>query len=176
MFKVDRQRGSVLGELFESLAIAVVLAVIIRLFIFQPFFIPSGSMEPTLMTGDRIIVSKFSYHFSEPKRGDVIVFKYPKDPKRAFVKRVIGLPGETVQLKDSKLIVNGRVVTEDYLPPGLEFSDFGPQTVPRDMLFVLGDNRNNSDDSRVWGYLPRGNLIGKAVFVYWPLTQIGLVR
>jgi len=173
---VGRERGSVFGELFESLAIAVILAVLIRLFVFQPFFIPSGSMEPTLMTGDRILVSKLGYYFHEPRRADIIVFRYPRDEKKAFVKRVIGLPGETVELKDSQLLINGQPVPEPYLPAGLEFADFGPVTVPPDSYFCLGDNRNLSDDSRVWGFMPRDNLIGKAVLVYWPLGHLKTVR
>ena len=167
-----RRRG-VFGDLFESLLVAVILALIIRFFIFQPFYIPSGSMEPTLLTGDRIIVSKFSYHFREPERGDVIVFKYPRDPKRAFVKRVVGLGGETVAVSGGQLYINGVLVPEEYVPEGMTYPDFGPVRVPEGKLFMLGDNRANSDDSRVWGFLDEDLIIGKAVAVYWPVSRIG---
>lgn len=132
-------------------------------------------MEPTLMTGDRIIVSKFSYWLNEPQRGDVIVFKYPRDPSRAFVKRVVATEGETIALEENQLIINGQPVPENYLPADLTFPDFGPVTIPDDHLFVLGDNRNNSDDSRVWGFLDEDLIIGKAVAVYWPVSRIRLI-
>lgn len=133
-------------------------------------------MEPTLLTGDRIIVSKFSYYFGDPKRGDVVVFKYPRDPNRAFVKRVAALGGETVALKDGQLYINGILVPEEYLPAGTSYPDFGPEKVPEGALFMLGDNRANSDDSRVWGPLDEKLVIGKAVAVYWPLNRISGVE
>lgn len=176
MEKSDKRGGSFLGEVFESLLVAIILALIIRLFVFQPFVIPSGSMEPTLQVNDRIITLKFSYYFGEPNRGDVVVFKYPRDPKRVFVKRVIGVGGETVTLQDSTLYINGEPVPEPYLPPDLEFADFGPIEVPEGHLFVLGDNRNNSDDSRVWGFVQEDLLIGKSVAIYWPFERISTIR
>lgn len=173
----SRYKGkSAVMELFESVAIAILLAVVIRFFILQPFVIPSGSMEPNLQIGDRIMVSKLSYVFSEPKRGDVIVFKYPPDPKRNFVKRAIGIPGETITIRDSQLYVDNIPTPEDYLPPGLQFADYKPVEVPAGEYFMLGDNRNNSDDSRMWGMVPEKNIIGKAVFIYWPLDRISLLR
>lgn len=173
-----RQEGkkSSLLELIESVVVAVLLAVVIRLFILAPFYIPSGSMEPTLRIGDRIIVSKISYVFKEPQRGDVVVFRYPLDPSRDFVKRLVGLPGETVSLRNGRLYINGQPVPEDYLPGDMKFADFGPVRVPAGYYFVLGDNRNNSDDSRVWGPLPRQNIIGKAVLVYWPPQRIRILH
>jgi signal peptidase I len=133
-------------------------------------------MEPTLLTGDRIIVSKFSYYFREPERGDVIVFKYPLDPKRAFVKRVAALGGETVAVRDGRLYVDGVPVVEEYLSPGVSYRDFGPLRVPEGSLFMLGDNRANSDDSRVWGDLDEDLVIGKAVAIYWPVTRLSAVH
>lgn len=168
----QRRRG-VLGDLFESLLVAIILALVIRFFIFQPFYIPSGSMEPTLLTGDRIIVSKFTYHFHEPERGDVIVFRYPRDPDRVFVKRLVALGGETVAIRDGRLYIDGVQVVEGYLLENGSHSDFGPTNVPVGNLFMLGDNRANSDDSRVWGVLDEEMLIGKAVAVYWPVGRIG---
>ncbi|AVX20490.1 signal peptidase I . Serine peptidase. MEROPS family S26A [Carboxydocella sporoproducens DSM 16521] len=164
-----------LWELLEALAIAVVLAAIIRFFVVQPFYIPSGSMEPTLKPGDRIIVNKFIYRFTKPQRGDIMVFKFPLDPKRDFIKRVIGLPGDIVEIKDSNLYINGKQIKEPYLPPGLRFQDFGPVKVPDDHYFMMGDNRNHSDDSRFWGFLPQDNIVGKAMVIYWPLSRIGII-
>ncbi|OAT79512.1 signal peptidase I [Desulfotomaculum copahuensis] len=169
-------KKSALGELLESVIIAVVLAAVIRLFILAPFYIPSGSMEPTLLVNDRIIVSKLAYHLGEPHRGDIVVFKYPLDPSRDFVKRLIAVGGETVELRNSHLYINGREMPENYLPPGMTFANFGPKKVPKGSYFMLGDNRNNSDDSRVWGPLPRQDIIGKAIMIYWPLDRIGLLK
>ncbi|HEX3032383.1 MAG TPA: signal peptidase I [Bacillota bacterium] len=164
------------AESLEALVIAAILATIIRVFLYQPFYIPSGSMEPNLKPGDRIIVNKFLYRFTEPKRGDVMVFKYPKDPDRDFIKRVIGLPGDVVELRDSQLYINNQRVDEPYLPKGLVVPDFGPVTVPKDSYYMFGDNRNNSEDSRVWGEMPKENIRGKASLLYWPLTRFGLVK
>lgn len=171
---INRQHWVV--EYLESIAIALVLAIVIRTFVFQPFYIPSGSMEPTLQVNDRIIVSKFSYKFnSEPDLGDVIVFKYPLDPQRDFIKRVIGTPGDIVEIQDSQLYVNDQLIPEAYIAAG-EFGDYGPIQVPEESFFVLGDNRNNSQDSRSWGFVPQKNLIGKAQIVFWPLHRINLIR
>jgi len=171
----EKGGGFALWEVIRSVLVAIVLAVILRIFVVEPFYIPSRSMEPTLLPGDRIIVSKFLYHFREPQRGDIIVFHYPRDPKRDFVKRVIGLEGETVALRDGKLYVDGRQVPETYLPHGLRFADFGPVRVPPGQLFVLGDNRNSSEDSRVWGFLPRDMVVGKAFLIYWPPHRIRVI-
>ena len=167
---------STLQELFESVAIAIILAVLIRLFIFQPFYIPSGSMEPNLQIGDRIIVSKLTYRLSEPQRGDVIVFKFPLDPSRDFVKRAVALGGENVTIRDSALYIDGQPVPEEYLPPDLRFGDFGPREIPQDHYLMLGDNRNSSDDSRMWGALPEDYIVGKAVVIYWPINRISLLK
>jgi signal peptidase I len=173
--KTKAKGKSAIREIFESVAIAILLAILIRMFVFQPFYIPSESMVPSLQVGDRIIVSKLNYHFSEPQRGDVMVFKFPLDPSRDFVKRTIGIGGESLAIRDSNLYINGRQVQEDYLPAGLTFADFGPEPVPVGSYFMMGDNRNNSDDSRVWGALPEENIIGKAVLIYWPLNRIRLL-
>ncbi|MEW6573680.1 MAG: signal peptidase I [Bacillota bacterium] len=170
------KRSGFFGDILESLVIAIILAIFIRAFIFQPFYIPSGSMKPTLFQGDRIIVSKLSYRLHPPERGDIIVFRFPLNEKKNYVKRLIGLSGETVQLSDGKLFINGRETPEPYLPPGTYFADFGPVKVPEDSYFMLGDNRMNSEDSRVWGFLDRRLIVGKAVLLYWPITRINLVR
>ncbi|WP_227766682.1 signal peptidase I [Zhaonella formicivorans] len=171
-----KNRGSTFAELLESIAIAVILAFVIRIFLFQPFYIPSGSMEPTLMIGDRIIVNKITYRFSEPKRGDVIVFKYPLEPKRDYIKRVVGLPGETLEIKDGTLYINDRPTPEEYLPPNVPLADYGPITIPKNAYFMMGDNRSNSQDSRFWGTLQRDYIIGKAVLIFWPLNRFGTIK
>lgn len=163
-------------EIIESIVIAVLLAALIRIFILAPFYIPSGSMVPTLLEGDRIIVSKITYRIWAPQRGDIVVFKYPRDPSRDYVKRLIGLGGETVALKNNRLYINGQVVPENYLPPGIQFADYGPVRVPEGHYLVLGDNRNVSEDSRYWGPLPEKNVIGKALLVYWPPARIRLLN
>jgi len=163
-------------EIIESIVIAVLLAALIRMFILAPFYIPSGSMIPTLLEGDRIIVSKITYRFRAPQRGDIVVFKYPRDPSRDYVKRLIGLGGETVALKNNHLYINGELVPENYLPSGLRFSDYGPVRVPEGHYLMLGDNRNVSEDSRYWGPLPEKYVIGKALMIYWPLNRIRLLN
>lgn len=163
------------GEFLESVVVALLLATLIRLFVLQPFYIPSGSMEPTLLPGDRIVVGKAGL-FGQPKPGDVVVFHYPVDPRQDFVKRLIAVGGQTVELRRSQLYINGKVVSQSYLPRGLTFADFGPVTVPSGAYFMLGDNRNNSDDSRVWGYVKQNLVIGRVLFLYWPLDRIGVIR
>lgn len=170
--KKERKKKSLYREILESIVIAVILALLIRTFAFEPFYIPSGSMEPTLQINDEILVNKFGHHFWDFQRGDIIVFKYPENPDIDYVKRLIGLPGEKVELKDSKLYINDQEVAEDYLPKGLRFDDFGPVEVPEGHYLMLGDNRNNSEDSRYWGFLPEDNVIGKAMFIFWPFDRI----
>ncbi|MEW6661250.1 MAG: signal peptidase I [Bacillota bacterium] len=167
---------SAFSEFLESIIIAIILATVIRVFLFQPFYIPSGSMEPTLMPGDRIIVNKLVYRFSEPVRGDVVVFKYPLDPQKDYIKRIVAVMGERIKVIDSRLFINNKQVPEPYLPPSLIYNDFGPADVPSGAYFVMGDNRNNSQDSRIWGPLPRENVVGKAVIIFWPLNRVGLIR
>ncbi|MCL6479667.1 MAG: signal peptidase I [Peptococcaceae bacterium] len=172
----DRPKKSTLREIMESLIIAVVLALLIRTFVFQPFYIPSGSMEPTLQIQDHIIVNKFGHKIWGLKPGDIVVFKYPVDPKRDFVKRLIAMPGDKVEVRNSKVYVNGKALSEEYLPPGLKYEDYGPVVVPENSYWMMGDNRPSSEDSRKWGALPKENVIGKAMLVYWPLDRIRLLQ
>jgi signal peptidase I len=160
----------------QSLAVAALLAFIIHTFVMQNFRIPSASMEPTLQVQDYIFASKLSYRFTEPARGDIIVFKYPKDTTRYFVKRLIAVGGETVALRNNKLYIDGQQVFEDYLPQGLRFSDYGTVIVPEGNYFMLGDNRNNSSDSRDWGFVPKNLIVGKEIFIYWPPTRISVAH
>ncbi|HAG10944.1 MAG TPA: signal peptidase I [Desulfotomaculum sp.] len=171
----EGSKKPVIPEILESIIIAVILATIIRLFLLAPFFIPSQSMEPALLVGDRIIVSKIAYRLGEPQRGDIIVFKYPRDPRKDYIKRLIGFEGEQVTLKNNRLYINGKETPEKYLPEDLSFYDFGPVTVPNGCYLMLGDNRPNSEDSRVWGALPKENVIGKAVLIYWPFNRARLL-
>jgi len=187
-------KKSTLREYFESIVIAVVLALFIRTFAVQAFKIPTGSMENNLLIGDHLLVNKFAFAPTETAiermllpvatihRRDVIVFKYPEDPDRDFIKRVIGLPGETVEVREKRVYINGKPLDEPYvrfLEPPAQPSEmhevtsfdvrdrFGPVTVPAGQYFVMGDNRDNSQDSRYWGFLPRENVKGKALMVYW---------
>ena len=170
-------------EWASSILVALVLTLIIRTFVIQAFKIPSGSMRPTLMEGDKLFVNKFIYRFQAPQRGDIIVFKYPVDPKKDFIKRLVGFPGETVEIRDGKIHVNGRVLQD----PG-SFGKFyyynhdpfgGPDDkiqVPERSYYVLGDNSANSTDSRFWGFVPQRNVLGKAIFRWWPPLRMGRVR
>jgi signal peptidase I len=191
-------KKSVAREYFESLVIAVVLALFIRTFVVQAFKIPTGSMEQNLLIGDHLLVNKFVFGPSlgriertllpmkEIVRGDVIVFKYPEEPERDFIKRVIGLPGDQIEVRRKRVFVNGTRLDEPYVfymeePPAVpeetppdepqlsgdprEF--YGPVTVPPDHYFAMGDNRDNSQDSRYWGFLPRDYVKGKALVIYW---------
>lgn len=163
-------------ETLDACLFAALLSLVIITFVVQAFYIPSGSMEPTLMVDDRILVAKFVYRFSPVRRGDVIVFRYPLNPQRDFVKRVIGLPGEGVRLKEGVVYVGDQAISEKGYTINPDFGNYGPVTVPASQYLVLGDNRNNSEDSRFFGYVPRANIIGKAVFIYWPPARIGFVH
>jgi signal peptidase I len=185
-------KKSVVREYFESIVIAVILALFVRTWVVQAFKIPTGSMENNLLIGDHLLVNKFIFGptplaigravlpVRPIRRGDIVVFKYPEEPDRDFIKRVIGLPGETIQLKNKKVYVNGQPLEEPYVhfltPPSNDYQEvtaydlrerFGPVTVPGDQYFVMGDNRDNSQDSRYWGFLPRSHVKGKALLIYW---------
>jgi len=170
-------------ETVETILWALVLALILRTFVVQAFWIPSGSMVPTLLPGDRVLVAKFWYWFQEPKRGQIMVFKYPVDPQRDFVKRIVGLPGDVIEVRDGMVIVNGTSLSEPYvrnrdmftLTESPVFPKI-PFTVPKDSFFVMGDNRPNSQDSRFWGFVPMQNVRGPAFVRYWPLDRIGLME
>ena len=174
--QIPQAMRTAIVETLDACLFAALLSLVIITFVVQAFYIPSGSMEPTLMVDDRILVAKFVYRFQPVHRSDVIVFRYPLNPSRDFVKRVMGLPGEQVRLKDGVVYVNDRAVSEKGYTIKPDFGNYGPVTVPASQFFVLGDNRNNSEDSRFFGYVPRANIIGKAVFIYWPPARIGFVH
>jgi signal peptidase I len=187
-------KKSTVREYFESIVIAVILALFVRTFVLQAFKIPTGSMENNLLIGDHLLVNKFVdaptassleralLPIGRIRRGDVLVFKYPVEPDRDFIKRVIGLPGETLQLKEKKIYINGTPLDEPYVHfleephRNAELSEvtssdvrenYGPVTVPPDQYFMMGDNRDNSADSRYWGFMPRDYVKGKALLIYW---------
>lgn len=164
-------------EYVQALIIAVILAAFIITFVAQSFVVQGSSMEPTLHNGERLLVNKFIYRFRTPQRGEIIVFKYPYDPRRKFIKRVIGLPGDTVQIQGGKVILDGKPLVENYTLD-LTYGAFGPQVVPEGTLFVLGDNRNNSEDSRYpdVGFVPFKNVVGMAFVRYWPPNRMSLVK
>ena len=169
---------SVFREYAEALIIAILLALTIRAFVVQAFKIPSGSMLPTLQIGDHILVNKFVYYFVPIRRGDVIVFKYPQDESRDFIKRVIGLPGETLEVRGRQVLVNGVPLEEPYAvyadrstSPPLERVRVDPFVIPPGKLFMMGDNRDNSMDSRVWGVLDMHKIKGKAFIVYFSIRS-----
>lgn len=168
-------------ENIRLVAIALILAILIRIFIAEPRYIPSDSMIPTLHTGDRLVVEKVSYHFHPPHTGDIVVFEPPEQLQslgyrkdQVFIKRIIGKPGDLVRVNNSKVYVNDRPLSEDYIaePPDYQLVSV---KVPEAEFFVMGDNRNDSNDSHIWGFLPKQNIIGRAIFRFWPFDRIGSV-
>ena len=160
----------------RDLLIALGLALVIIIFLYQPVKVEGTSMSPLLTDQERIFINKFVYRFEPIERGDVVVFWYPVDPSKSFIKRVIGLPGETVEIQRGQVLVNGQALTEPYVP--VQYADqhsFGPARVPRDHYFLLGDHRSSSNDSRVFGPVPTRLIYGKAVFVYWPVDRFGTI-
>ena len=178
-----RQAPSAWRENIESLVWAVALALFIRTFIMAPFKIPSGSMRPTLIEGDRILVNKFVYRFREPQRGDIIVFKYPDDIRRPFIKRLAAVAGDTVEIRGGQVLVNDQPLDgagifghNVYYNQGTYGQEGQHVKVPERSFFVLGDNSSSSHDSRFWGFVPRQHLIGRAMCIFWQVTRWRLLR
>ena len=189
-----QKKKSVAREWVESIVVAFILAMIIRTFVIQAFKIPTGSMRSTLLEGDLILVNKFIYGakipfidlnlpaLRQPKRGDVIVFIYPESPKKDFIKRLVGLPGETLEIKDGTVYVNDKplldsIFNQRYYYNRGEFGQEGRKIkIPDDNFFVLGDNSASSQDSRYWGFVPRKNILGKALVIYWPPQRIRIIK
>lgn len=161
-------------EALRTLVVAFLLAQLIMVSVAQAFQVEQYSMEPTLLPHDRVLVSKFIYRFREPHRGDVVVLRYPRNPARNYIKRVVGLSGEKIRIKDGKVFVNGQPMPETYIN-GHAMGDYGPFSVPADHVFVLGDNRNNSEDSRAFGPVKRELVVGQAIIVYWPFQRAKLL-
>lgn len=162
-----------LTDVFETVLLSLLLFLAINA-ISARIRVEGFSMEPTLHDGEYVIVNKVSYRLSDPELGDIIVFHYPNGPEQEYIKRVIGVPGDRVRVGDGQVYVNDQLLTETYINADPAYS--GDWTVPADNLFVLGDNRNNSSDSHRWGFVPYDKVIGKAVFVYWPPTQWGIIE
>lgn len=199
------KRKSTFREYAEAAAIAILLALFIRTFVVQAFKIPSGSMKPTLLIGDHLLVNKFIYgikipfidqyiiQFKKPKTGDIVVFKYPIDERKDYIKRIIGTEGDEIEVKNGRLFINGNPIREKYvdrfrdreryeanryieylgnnehyiLGQDRKDENFGPKIVPKNAIFVMGDNRDNSQDSRIWGFAPVNKIKGKAFIIYW---------
>lgn len=191
---MSNKTKSIIREYTESIIIALALALVIRTFAVQAFKIPTGSMHPTLLENDRILVNKFIYGaqipfihvrlpaIRQPKRGDIIVFKYPEDQKKDFIKRLVAGEGETVEIIGGKIAINGEIIKDGILN-NITYYNFGPYgqegikvRVPKDCYFVLGDNSMSSKDSRYWGFVPKRNLEGEAFFIFWPIKRIGAIK
>ncbi|MGC1685843.1 MAG: signal peptidase I [Candidatus Acidiferrales bacterium] len=160
----------------RDLAVALTLAMVIIVFLYQPVKVEGTSMSPLLSDQERIFINKFVYRFEPIERGDVIVFWYPLDHSKSFIKRVIGLPGESIELRRGRLFINGKEITEDYVPQMFfDGSSYGPMRIPQGSYFVMGDHRDSSNDSRMFGTVPREFIYGKAVFAYWPVDHFGSI-
>jgi signal peptidase I len=188
------RKKSALREWIESIIIAFILAVVIRTFVVQAFKIPTGSMRPTLLEGDIILVNKFLYgakipftdlrltKVRDPQRGDCIVFIYPENPKKDFIKRLVGLPGEVLEIRSGTIFINGKPVLDPvfskiyYYNKGDLAEEGKVIIIPRDSYFVLGDNSASSQDSRYWGFVPKQNILGKAILIYWPFKRIRIIK
>jgi signal peptidase I len=158
----------------RDLAVALGLAIVVMIFLYQPVKVEGNSMNPLLSDQERIFINKFVYHFEPIDRGDVVVFWYPLDRSKSFIKRVVGLPGETIQIRAGDVYIDGQKLSDQYVPPSyLDGSNYGPLKIPSDEYFVMGDHRDSSNDSRVFGPVPRSLIYGKAVFAYWPMDHIG---
>jgi len=165
-----RKIGRSVWEFFKTLIIAFVLAQLIMVSVAQAFQVEQYSMEPTLLPRDRVLVDKFFYRLRQPRHGDVIVLRYPLNTQRNYIKRIIGLPGDVLLIRDGKLYVNERQMSEPYIN-GTPQGNYGPFTVPEDSVFVMGDNRNNSEDSRAFGPLKKEFIVGQALLIYWPIPH-----
>ncbi len=160
----------------RDLAVALSLALIIIVFLYQPVKVEGTSMAPLLSDQERIFINKFLYRFEPIERGDVVVFWYPLDRSKSFIKRVVGLPGETLEVRRGHLFINAGELQEPYVPANfLDGSSYGPVRIPEEEYFVMGDHRDSSNDSRVFGPVPHGAIYGKAVFAYWPVDHFGSI-
>jgi signal peptidase I len=191
---MSTRKKSAIRDWTESIIVAFILAMIIRTFVIQAFKIPTGSMRPSLLEGDLILVNKFIYgakipftnlrlpKIRAPKRGDVIVFIYPKDSKKDFIKRLVALPGESVEIKNGTVYINDQPRLEPLFSQRYYYNrgEFGKEgnkiIVPENSFFVLGDNSASSQDSRYWGFVPKDNILGKAILIYWPLPRIRIIK
>ena len=168
---IKKRKKSMIRELLETVISAGIIAFIIITFIGQVTVVRGASMEPTLHDRERLIANKISYRFESPERNEIIIFKPPIGIKRNYIKRIIGIPGDKIEIVNGKIYVNDQVLEEPYVKHR-SYENMPPTIVPADSFFVLGDNRPNSSDSRYWGFVPRKNVVGKAWVVFWPLNKI----
>lgn len=168
----EMSTASELKDWIVSIVVAVALAMFIRTFIVELYVVDGPSMRPTLESEERLVVNKFIYRFRPPEKGEVLVFQYPRDPSRDFIKRVIATPGDTIEIREGRVLVNDQLLTEDYILEKTR-SEYPKSTVPEGRIFVMGDNRNNSEDSRFAdvGFVPYDLIKGKAILVFWPISQ-----
>ena len=168
----ERSTAEEIKDWVVSIVIAVALAMFIRTFIVELYVVDGPSMRPTLESEERLVVNKFIYRFRPPEKGEVLVFQYPRDPSRDFIKRVIATPGDTIEIREGRVLVNDQLLTEDYILEKTR-SEYPKSTVPEGRVFVMGDNRNNSEDSRFAdvGFVPYDLIKGKALLVFWPISQ-----
>ncbi|MDR7483224.1 MAG: signal peptidase I [Armatimonadota bacterium] len=170
-----RRGGRNVRDMLGVLVVAVILAQLVMTSVAQAYQVEQSSMEPTLLPHDRVLVNKFIYRLREPRRGDVVVLRYPRDPGRSYIKRLVAGPGTRVEIRAGQLLIDDVPVQEVYVN-GQPTGDWGPDVVPADNYFVLGDNRNNSEDSRAFGFLRREQIVGPAMLIYWPPHRMRLLR
>lgn len=162
---------------FRDIFFAFAIAIFIVVFVIQPVKVEGTSMQPRLVDQERIFVNRFIYRFQDVKRGDVVVFWFPRDHSKSFIKRVLAVPGDEVEIRNGVVYVNGARVSEPYLMPEFQdYKSFGKAVVPDNQYFVLGDHRNSSNDSRSWGFVSQNLIYGKAIFSYWPFSRFGVVQ
>jgi len=162
---------------FRDIFFAFAIAIFIVVFVVQPVKVEGTSMQPRLVDQERIFVNRFIYRFKDVRRGDVVVFWFPKDRSKSFIKRVLGIPGDEVEIRNGIVYVNGARMSEPYLKPEFQdYKSFRKAVVPADQYFVLGDHRNSSNDSRSWGFVTQDLIYGKAIFSYWPFSRFGVVE
>ncbi len=175
----EKSASSVTLAWLRDLSLSVLIAIVVILFLYQPVKVEGTSMMPSLIDQERIFINKFIYRFGleDISRSDTVVFWFPGDPTKSYIKRVIGVPGDTVEVRDGTVIINGQPLTENYVPADYrDHVSMARRVVPPDQYFVLGDHRISSNDSRNWGMVPRRYIYGKAVFVYWPLDRVGVLH
>lgn len=180
--EVFKKLSKFIFDVIQSVVFAISIFLFVYLLLFQPHKIKGNSMQPNYLDGEFLLTDKVSYRFNQPQRGDVIVFKAPVNEEDDYIKRVIGLPGERVSIRDGKVYINGKLLDENYLSPtlytnaGMFLPNDREVLVPENHFFVMGDNRPYSSDSRSWGFVPRENIIGKAWLIYWPPHKAGIIH
>ena len=174
-FRETAKRRSLIVTQSEQVLLGVLLAIATTLFVMQGFCVSGACMQPHLFTGERVLANKLTYHLSAPRRGEIVIFEYPKDITQIYVKRVIGLPGETVAIQNGLVSINGQLLSEPYKTYEAH-GDMAPHFVPSGQYFVMGDNRDASDDSRYWGDLPRTDIVGQTIACYWPPSRCQVLK